>query len=58
MKWSFYLTKLSKIIFQITFPMMTVTSDDRDPPRINNNIKQLIQEKNDTYLKGIKFRRY
>ena len=27
----------------------TVTCDDRYPPWINNNIKQLIQEKNDTY---------
>ena len=26
-----------------------VTCDDRDPPWINNNIKQLIQEKKNTY---------
>ena len=27
----------------------TVTCDYRDPPWINNNIKQLVQEKNNTY---------
>ena len=37
---------LSNYIFHETF-----TSDDREPPWINNNIKQLIQEKKDTYFK-------
>ena len=34
-------------------PHETVTCDDKDPPWINNNIKQLIQEKNDTYRSHI-----
>ena len=49
MKWSLYLIKLSKNIFSNFIPHETVTCDDRDPPWTNNNIKQLIQEKNDTY---------
>ena len=49
MKWSFYLIKILKIFFSNLIPHETVTCDDRDPPWINNNIKQLIQEKNDTY---------
>ena len=36
-------------IFSNFIPHETVTCDDRDPLWINNNIKQLIQEKNDTY---------
>ena len=42
MKWSFYLIRLKNI-------HETVTCDDRDPPWINKNIKQLIQEENNTY---------
>ena len=49
MKWSFYLIKLLKIFFSSFIPHETVTCDDRDPPWISSNIKQLIQEKNDTY---------
>ena len=30
-------------------PQETIICDDRDPPWINNNIKQLIQEKNNAY---------
>ena len=37
------------MFFQTSFPHETVTCDDRDPPWIKNNIKQLIQEKNYTY---------
>ena len=47
MKWPF--NKTIKNIFSNFIPHETVTCDDRDPPWINNNIKQLIQEKNDTY---------
>ena len=38
-----------KNIFSNFIPHETVTCDERDPPWINNNIKQLIQIKNDTY---------
>ena len=30
-------------------PHETITCDDNDPPWFNKNIKQLIQEKNNTY---------
>ena len=45
----FLFNKTIKNIFSNFIPHETVTCDDRDPPWINNNIKQLIQEKNDTY---------
>ena len=41
--------KTIKKIFPNFLPHETVTCDYRDPPWINNNIKQLIQEKNNTY---------
>ena len=34
-------------------PHETIICDDKDPAWINNNIKQLIQEKNSTYRKYI-----
>ena len=43
----FVFNKTIKNIFSNFIPHETVTCDD--PPWINNNIKQLIQEKNDTY---------
>ena len=49
MKWSFYLIKLLIFFFSNFIPHKTVICDDSDPPWINNNIKQLIQEKNNTY---------
>ena len=30
-------------------PQETMICDDKDPPCFNNNIKQLVQEKNNTY---------
>ena len=45
----FLIDKAIKNNFSNFIPHETVTSDDRDPPWINNNINQLIQEKNDTY---------
>ena len=44
----FLFNKTIKNIFSNFIPHETVTCDDRDLPWINNNIKQLIQEKNDT----------
>ena len=41
--------KTIKNIFSNFILHETVTCHDRDPPWINNNIEQLIQEKNDTY---------
>ena len=31
-------------------PLETIISDDKDPPCINNNMKQLIQQKNNIYI--------
>ena len=45
----FLFKKTIKNIFSNFIPHETVTCEDRDPPWINNNIKQLIQEKNNTY---------
>ena len=45
----FPFNKTIKNIFSNFFPHETVTCDDRDLPWINNNIKQLIQEKNNAY---------
>ena len=45
----FLFNKTIKNIFSDFIPHETVTCDDRDPLWINNNIKQLIQEKNDIY---------
>ena len=45
----FVFNKTIKNIFSNFIPHETVNCDDRDPPWININIKQLIQEKNDTY---------
>ena len=47
MKWSLYLTKLSRTFFQIIFltkQLLVMTKIHLD-----KNIKQLIQEKNNTY---------
>ena len=38
-----------KNILSNYIPHKTITCDDRDPPWINNKIKQLIQEINNTY---------
>ena len=46
----FVFNKTIKNIFSNFIPHETVTCDDRDPPWINNNIKQLIQEKNNAYI--------
>ena len=45
----FVFNKTIKNIFSNFISHDTVACVDRDPPWINNNIKQLIQEKNDTY---------
>ena len=45
----FLFNKTIKNIFSNFIPNETVTCDDRDPPWINTNIKQLIQENNDIY---------
>ena len=45
----FQFNKTTKNIFSNFIPHETLTCDDRDPPWINSNIKQPIQEKNDTY---------
>ena len=45
----FLFNKTIKNIFSNFIPHETVNCDDRDPPWINKNIKQLIQEKNNTY---------
>ena len=54
----FLFNKTIKNIFSNFISHETVTCNDRDPPWINSNITQLIQEKNDTYrsyiLKGQK----
>ena len=44
----FVFNKIIKNVFSNFIPHETVTCDDRDPPCINNNIKQLIQGKSDT----------
>ena len=49
MKWSFYLINVLKIFFSNFLPRKIVTCDDRNPPWNKNNIKQPIQEKNDTH---------
>ena len=38
-----------KNILSNYIPHETITCDDKDPPWFNKNIKQLIQEKNNTY---------
>ena len=48
MKWSLYLRKVSRNLSNC-IPHETITCDDNDPPWFNKNIKQLIQEKNNTY---------
>ena len=45
----FLFNKTIKNIFSNFIPHETVTCDDRGSPWINNNIMQLIQEKNNTY---------
>ena len=45
----FLFNKTAKNIFSNFILHETVTCDDRDPHWINNNIKQLIQEKNNTH---------
>ena len=45
----FLFNKTIKNIFSNFIHHDKVTCDDRDPPWINKNIKQLIQEKNNTY---------
>ena len=41
--------KTIKNILSNYIPQETITCDDKDPPWFNKNIKQLIQEKNNTY---------
>ena len=38
-----------KNILSNYIPHETIICDDKDPPWFNNNIKQLIQEKSNTY---------
>ena len=38
-----------KNILSDYIPHETIICDDKDPPWFNNNIKQLIQEKSNTY---------
>ena len=45
----FLFNKNIKNIFSNFIPYETVTCDDRGPRRNNKNIKQLIQEKSNTY---------
>ena len=45
----FLFNKTIKDIFSNFIPHERITCDDRDPPWINKNIKQLIHEKNNTY---------
>ena len=45
----FLFNKNIKNIFSNFIPYETVTCDDRGPCWINKNIKQLIQEKSNTY---------
>ena len=45
----FLFNKTIKNIFSNFISHETVTCDDRDPHCINNNIKQLIREKSNTY---------
>ena len=45
----FVFNKTIKNVFSNFIPHETVTCDDRDPPQINSNIMQLIQEKNNAY---------
>ena len=45
----FLFNKTIKDIFSNFIPHKTVICDDSDPPWINSNIKQLIQEKSNTY---------
>ena len=40
---------IKKNILSNYIPYETITCDDRDPHWINNKIKQLIQERNNTY---------
>ena len=46
----FLFNKTINFFFSNFIPHETVTCDDRDPPWINKNIKQLIQEKSNTYI--------
>ena len=41
--------KIIKNILSNYIPHERITCDDKDPPWFNKNIKQLIQEKNNTY---------
>ena len=47
----FLFNKTIKNILSNYIPHETVTSDDRDPPWINKNVKLLILEKNEMYKK-------
>ena len=49
----FLLNKTIKNIISNYIPHETVTFDDRDPPWINKNVKQLILEKNEMYKKYV-----
>ena len=47
----FLFNKTIKNIISNYIPHETITFDDRDPPWINKNVKQLILEKNEMYKK-------
>ena len=49
----FLFNKTIKNIISNYIPHETVTFDDRDPPWINKNVKQLILEKNEMYKKYV-----
>ena len=49
MKLYFYLTETIKNILSNYVPLEIIICDDQDPPWINNRVKELINEKNDTF---------
>ena len=54
----FLFNKTIKTIVSNYIPHETVTFDDRDPPWINKNVKQLILEKNEMYKKYVNENKY
>ena len=52
-RYDFLFNKIIKNIISNYTPHETVTFDDRNPPWINNNVKQLILEKNQMYKKYV-----
>ena len=48
MKWYFYLTDIRNILSNYISHEITIC-DDRDPPWINNRVKELISEEHNTF---------